>query len=150
MTTSQTGFLAEINSGGEAPVNGQNIPVEKRAYFHERLKGRIYSLITKELLRQQKSDSALSQAAIAKRLNKRPEQITRWLSGPQNYTIETISDLLLAICASELSLAVTSLAPPAIAEPPVLIVSEDSNIVDISKSPKAGNSTNPEGYLIAA
>ena len=34
---------------------------------------------------------------IAKRLNKKPEQITRWLAGPSNIESDTISDLALSM-----------------------------------------------------
>jgi hypothetical protein len=39
----------------------------------------------------------LSKADIAKRLGKKPEQITRWLAGPSNLESDTISDLALAM-----------------------------------------------------
>lgn len=75
--------------------------VGQRAYFQERLKGRVYSFVVDELLRRRAADPSLTQAEIARRLGKRPEQITRLLSGPGNWTLETLSDLFLAICAGE-------------------------------------------------
>lgn len=110
MTTSPTpSFLAEILSGGAVPLSGSTIPLGKRAYFQERLKGRAYDLVVNEFLRQRDMDPTLTQATIARRLEKRPEQINRWLSGPGNWTLETLSDLLLAICGGEPSVGVSML-----------------------------------------
>jgi transcriptional regulator with XRE-family HTH domain len=109
MTISQTSFLSEILSGGEASLTGSVIPAGQRGYFQERLKGRVYSLIVGAFLKQQKLNPNLTQKDIAKRLDKRPEQINRWLSGPSNWTLETISDLLLAISGAEPSLGVSPL-----------------------------------------
>jgi hypothetical protein len=108
MTTFQNTFLSEIVSGGEVPLSGRPIPIGQRAYFQERLKGRVYSLIMNEFLKQ-KEKFGVTQAAIGRRLDKRPEQVNRWLSGPSNWTLETVSDLLLAICAGEPSLVLCSL-----------------------------------------
>ena len=38
-----------------------------------------------------------TRADLARRLGKRPEQVTRWLAGPGNLKIDTLSDLLLAM-----------------------------------------------------
>lgn len=111
MPISQTGFLAEILSGGTLPITGEPIPAGQRAYFQERLKGRIFSFIVGEFLRQQGESPDITQAAIARRLERRPEQISRWLSGPSNMTIDTISDLVLAVWGGEPSMAIATLRP---------------------------------------
>lgn len=36
----------------------------------------------------------ISKSELARRLNKDPSQITRWLSGPGNWELETVSDML--------------------------------------------------------
>jgi len=45
-----------------------------------------------------------NKAKLARRLDKRPEQITRWLSEPGNLTFDTLSDLLLGLSGAELAL----------------------------------------------
>ncbi len=106
MTISPTApFLAEIVSGGDTPLAGAPIPAGQKAYFQERLKARVYELIIDSFLSQCEGDSLLTQAAVARRLGKRPEQINRWMSGPSNLTLETVSDLVLAICGKEPSLS---------------------------------------------
>ena len=56
-------------------------------------------------------DSNLTKAELARMLGKKPEQITRWLAGPGNLTLDTLSELIFAIkgeffevkCVDELS-----------------------------------------------
>ena len=101
MSTSQrTPFLSEIESG-------KPIPLGKLAYFRERFRDRLYELVVSEFLKQERA-GGLSKAEVARRIGRKPEQITRWLGAPGNWTLETVSDLLLAICKSELNF---SLAP---------------------------------------
>lgn len=102
MTMSPTPFLYDINSGGA-------IPPEKRAYFEDRLRSRLYDLVLREFKKQQQK-SGLTQKHVASRLGKRPEQINRWLSGPGNWTLDTVSNLLLAICKGELDIGVSVLS----------------------------------------
>ena len=102
MTTSPMPFLYDINSGGA-------IPPEKQAYFEDRLRNRLYDLVLREF-RKQQQEAGLTQKDVAARLGKRPEQINRWLSGPGNWTLDTISNLLLAICKGELSIGVSVLS----------------------------------------
>lgn len=94
MTISQTSIMSEI-------ANGEVIPEGKLAYFRERQRNRLYDFIVSRFLEKERSEG-LTKADIARRLNRRPEQITRWLTTPGNWTIDTISDLMLAICKGEM------------------------------------------------
>lgn len=127
MLTSPTGFLAEILSGGSLPLTGEPIPAGQRAYFQERLKGRIFSFIVGAFLKQQRENPEITKAAIARRLERRPEQINRWLAGPSNMTVETISDLILAVCGSEPSIDVAPLQPATRSQPVARVSTQTSN-----------------------
>ena len=49
-------------------------------------------------------EEGFSRADLARKLRARPSQITRWLSSPGNWTLDTISDLLLAMsCRAHLT-----------------------------------------------
>jgi hypothetical protein len=104
-----TDFLAEILSGGGIPLSGDPIPPGQLAYFQERFKTRIFNILTDEFDRQCQLDPSLTKATIARRIRRRPEQITRWLSGPNNLELESVSDLFLGICGEEPSVAATPL-----------------------------------------
>jgi hypothetical protein len=99
MTTSQIPFLYEI-------IHGDVIPPGKRAYFQERLRNRLYNLILGEFVNK----TNLSQKSLAHRIGKGSDQVSRWLSSPGNWTIDTISDLLLGISGSELALSISKVA----------------------------------------
>lgn len=83
--TITTGTTKEITAGD-------------KAYFRGRQKNRVYEAVFKRFT-QLADDDALTRAEIARKLKKRPEQITRLLSGPGNWELDTISDLLLAMNA---------------------------------------------------
>lgn len=89
MTTSQTSFLSEI-------LSGQPIPIGKLAYFRARLSNRIHELVLSEFMRLSEGGK-ITKAELAKRIGRKPEQVTRWLGASGNWTIETLSDLLLAM-----------------------------------------------------
>jgi hypothetical protein len=80
-----------------------DLPLSERAkaYFRERIRNRLFNLISREYIRES-NENGLTQARISRRLGKSPVQINRWLGAPGNWTLDTISDLLLAISASEL------------------------------------------------
>lgn len=94
MSTYQTHFLSEIRSG-------EPIPEGKLAYLRERTKNRIYNYILKRFL-QKESEEGFTRADLARRIGRRPEVITRILGAPGNWTLDTVSDLLVGICAEEL------------------------------------------------
>lgn len=93
MTTSQTGFLSEILAGGK-------VSEATLTYFRERLRNRIHQFILRQFQAHQRR--GLTQADVARLLGRRPEQINRWLGTPGNWTLDTISDLVLAISKAEL------------------------------------------------
>lgn len=74
------------------PRNGERIALYDLAFVRSRNRNKVHSLLLEEF-----DKSGLSKAEVAKMLGKRPEQITRWLSGPGNLTLDTISDLIFAI-----------------------------------------------------
>jgi hypothetical protein len=103
MTTSRTSFLTEIIDD-KAPISGS-----KLAYFRERQRNRLFDKVVGCFLEKERTGK-LTRADLARRLRKSPEQITRWLSTPGNWTSDTISDLTLAICGGELSLSINLLS----------------------------------------
>ena len=64
-------------------------------YFQGRLRNKLYSALMQLFLDEKKL--GFTRADLARRLGKRPEQVTRWLAGPGNLKIDTLSDLLLAM-----------------------------------------------------
>ena len=109
MTTSQMQLLNEIAAGHDGPP----IPVAKRAYFQERLRGRVFDFIVSKFAEQQ--GKGLNKAKLGRRIGKAPEIINRILGAPSNLTIDTISDLMLGISAEELDLS----SSPLLHRPPV-------------------------------
>lgn len=89
MSTSQTPFLTEI-------LEGEAIPLGKLAYFRERLRNRLHQLVIREFVRQE-DIQRLTRAELARRIGRAPEQITRWLGAPGNWTLDTVSDLMLGM-----------------------------------------------------
>jgi hypothetical protein len=87
------------------------IPEEILAYFRAMFRDQLHDLILEEFLSQKGLRHDLTQAAIARRLGKRPEQVNRWLGTAGNMTADTVSDLLLAISGSVPSVAKTQLQP---------------------------------------
>ena len=88
------------------------IPPEVLAYFRASLRDQFHDLVLQEFVSQKALDPDLTQAIIARRVGKRPEQINRWLGSSGNWTVDTLSDLLLAISTSVPRLSVEHLVPP--------------------------------------
>jgi hypothetical protein len=83
------------------------IPPDKLSYFRERLRNRLHELVLLEFLRQEDT-YRLTKKELAERIGRRPEQVIRWLGTPGNWTLDTVSDLLLGM-ASEPDFAVVLL-----------------------------------------
>lgn len=65
-------------------------------YYRERNRNKVYAAVV-SLFSKLVDTERLTKREIAFRLGKEPAQITRWLSGPSNWTLDTVSDLLLAM-----------------------------------------------------
>jgi hypothetical protein len=103
MTTYQTSFLSELAGGGK-------ISAGTRAYFQDRLQNRLYNLVINNLIETQSQTPQFTQSNLSERISKRPEQVSRWLSSPGNWTLDTVSDLLLGICGGELDLSINKVS----------------------------------------
>jgi hypothetical protein len=85
MTTSQTqDFLSEFKNPDA------DIPPAKLAYMEARLAGLVHQFLLK-LLRSMEARGNFSKRKLSHRINKKPEQITRWFASPGNLTIGTIA-----------------------------------------------------------
>ena len=67
-------------------------------FFRQRLKNKIFQS-TMSYFAEAASEKNIKRKELASLLDKDPAQITRWFSGPDNWTLDTISDLLLAMGA---------------------------------------------------
>ena len=81
-----------------ANTSTRQLPLKNIAYFQQRLKNRIYEAII-DLFVQQANGKGLTKKDIAEKLGKDPALVNRWLAAPSNWSLETVSDLLLAMDA---------------------------------------------------
>jgi hypothetical protein len=79
--------------------HGDRIPLRTLEFFRNRLRIQLFELVVSEYVKQART--GFTKRDLARRINRRPEQVTRWLATPGNWTLETISDLLLAISETE-------------------------------------------------
>lgn len=84
----------------KTPASSTNQPISARqiAYYNRRLQNVVFNEIIRAFVEEVKA-GRISRAALAKRIGKEPAQITRWLSGPANLTLNTISIILLGMDA---------------------------------------------------
>jgi hypothetical protein len=89
-------------------ASGAHVPPEKLAYFQERTRNRLHAYILNKFIEKEIA-GVLSRAELARRIGRKPEVISRMLGAPGNWTIGTISDLLIGIAAEELEPTSSSL-----------------------------------------
>lgn len=84
MTTYLTQLMNELDGPkiGEFYVN----------YFRERFRGQVNDELVEAL-----EENGMKKADVARKLDRRPEQITRWLSAPCNLEMDSLSDIALAL-----------------------------------------------------
>ena len=83
------------------------LSLNTRDYFRARLRNRLYNYIVQLYLEREK-DGTLNQRALAARIRRRPEVVNRLLMAPGNWTLDTVSDLLLGIGPAELDMSSSS------------------------------------------
>jgi len=67
-------------------------------YYRYRFQNRVYQSVIAYFAMRAEQDG-LTKAILASIMDKEPSQITRWFSGPGNWTLDTVSDLLLGMDA---------------------------------------------------
>jgi len=93
-TSKTTSFLSEI-------AERKPIPSHKLAYFQARLRHNLYDFIISRFQEMEKTED-LTKAELARRIGCEPALITRRLGAPGNWTLDTVSDLLIGIAGEEL------------------------------------------------
>lgn len=83
-----------------ANTSNQIAPKKERDvfYFRKRLKNRFFGKIV-SFFAEEAEQKGITKKDIAIALNRDPAQISRWLSSPTNMTLDSMSDLLLAMDA---------------------------------------------------
>ena len=89
-----------ISQKQKVPDASTNQPISNRkiAYYIRHLQNDVFNEIVKAFVEEAKA-GRISRATLAKRIGSKPEQITRWFSGPANLTLNTIGRILLGMDA---------------------------------------------------
>ena len=111
----QLPVLQQTPISSEVPDAGIEFSIGVLAYFRGRLSNRVHELVLSEFAAQER-EGKINRAELARRIGRKPEQITRWLGTSGNWTLETLSDLLLGM-GLEPALSVQSVANPSPAWP---------------------------------
>lgn len=86
----------ETPTSSDLNAADQPLPVAVISYFRSRLANRIHEVVLTEFSASE-FEGKTSRAKLARIIRRKPEQITRWLGSPGNWTLDTVSDLLLGV-----------------------------------------------------
>jgi DNA-binding phage protein len=120
-------------------LTGDVLSAGDLAYFRERQSNRVYEAVFKAFV-----NAGIMKADLARKLKRKPEQITRWLSGPGNWTLDTVSDLLLAL-GSEMAFVVTKLT----VQPRTAEAGREPPSIEIIERAESGPRTQPPSAPIS-
>ena len=70
-------------------------------YLNERVRNGFYDYVLRRFHEAAERDG-LTKAKLARRLGLEPARVTRLLGSPGNWTLDTVSELLVGICREEL------------------------------------------------
>lgn len=76
------------------------IPLGKLAYLSERARNNIYAFVVKKF--REKERLGFTKAQLARRIGYDSARVNKLLAAPGNWTLDTVSDLLVGIAAEEL------------------------------------------------
>ena len=82
---------------------GARIPEGKLEYLRERFRNDLFDFVLRKFL-EQGEERGLTQAELARRLSCDPARLNRLLGAPGNWTLATVSDLLVGISGEALAL----------------------------------------------
>jgi hypothetical protein len=91
-------FMTTFQTQSTASTSENEISKHEQSYYQQRFRNRAFEEVLAFFAHRAEQEN-LTKRLLAKRLGKDPSQITRWFSGPSNWTLDTISDLLLAMRA---------------------------------------------------
>jgi hypothetical protein len=74
----------------------ERLTTAQTSYLQAFAQDRAHDMV-RELFMNIPREEGVTRAFLARRLGKKPEQITRWLSVPGNWTLNTFADLLAAM-----------------------------------------------------
>jgi hypothetical protein len=92
MTTSAPLSLTSVISRAD-----EKLAPGQLGYLHAYAQDRAHDLVRELFMAESRADANLTRAFLARRLGKKPEQITRWLAVPGNWTLGTLAELLAAM-----------------------------------------------------
>ncbi len=94
MPISQMQFTSEIASPSAT------IPLGTLAYLSERARNNLYAFVVKKF--REKERLGFTKALLARRIGYDSARVNKLLGAPGNWTLDTVSDLLVGIAAEEL------------------------------------------------
>ena len=88
--------LVKSEIAGDEPLSDYAL-----GYFNERVRNSFYDYVLRRFHEAAEQDG-LTKAKLARRLGLAPARVTRLLGSPGNWTLDTVSELLVGICREEL------------------------------------------------